>query len=669
MYGILVHFPSDSEFSTYTASPYKDCSRPKQRRAHSRAQICRLNHWSTALLIMLSCCLLLAVAGCGMHLANGGDTGTLVASPDTITFGAVSIGQTASTTVSLLNGSLAPVEITQLSLTGQSFSVVGPSSLPVTIAAGGTYNLSVQFDPTVTGAATGQLTITSNSSTNATAVIGLSGTGTAAPAGTAALSALSCSNSSMTGSGTDACTVTLNVAAASSGLVVSLASSSTAVTVPATVTVPANATSATFTATVSSVATAQAVTLTASAGSVSETFALQLNAVVPTLSVSATSVAFGSVAVNTAATQSVTLTSTGTTAVTVNSATLTGTDFTVSGATFPATLTPGQAATLSVQFDPTAAGAATGRLTIISNSSTNGTAVIGLSGTGTVAPAALRALSCGSGTMTGSGTDACTVTLSAIAPSGGLSVSVSSSNAAVTVPATVRVPANATSATFTATVSSVAVAQTATLTASAAGVSETFALQLNAAVPTLSINTTSVGFGNVVVNTPATQSLTLTSTGTAAVTVNSAVLTGTGFTFSGPNFPVTLTPGQTVTLGVQFDPTAAGAATGQLTITSNSSTNGTAVIALTGTGTAASYAVDLSWDAPSSSTDPVVGYNVYRSPSGSSTYQLLNSSVDTQTTYVDSRVQSGLSYDYIVESVDASGNESVPTSPIVVTIP
>jgi fibronectin type 3 domain-containing protein len=138
---------------------------------------------------------------------------------------------------------------------------------------------------------------------------------------------------------------------------------------------------------------------------------------------------------------------------------------------------------------------------------------------------------------------------------------------------------------------------------------------------------------------------------------------------SGATFPVTLTPGQTVTLGVQFDPTAADAATGQLTITSNSSTNGTAVIALTGTGTVASFAVDLSWDAPSSSTDPVVGYNVYRSPSGSSTYQLLNSSVDTQTTYVDSRVQSGLSYDYIVESVDGSGNESVPTSPIVVTIP
>jgi hypothetical protein len=46
-------------------------------------------------------------------------------------------------------------------------------------------------------------------------------------------------------------------------------------------------------------------------------------------------------------------------------------------------LNPGQAATLSVEFDPTAAGAATGQLTITSNSSANGTAVISLSGTGT----------------------------------------------------------------------------------------------------------------------------------------------------------------------------------------------------------------------------------------------------------------------------------------------
>jgi hypothetical protein len=87
------------------------------------------------------------------------------------------------------------------------------------------------------------------------------------------------------------------------------------------------------------------------------------------------------------------------------------------------------------------------------------------------------------------------------------------------------------------------------------------------------------------------------------------------------------------------------------------------------TATSNSYAVDMTWDAPVDSEDPVAGYNVYRSPSGSSTYQLLNSLVDTQTAYVDSTVQNGLSYDYIVESVDASGNESVPTVSIAVTIP
>jgi hypothetical protein len=79
--------------------------------------------------------------------------------------------------------------------------------------------------------------------------------------------------------------------------------------------------------------------------------------------------------------------------------------------------------------------------------------------------------------------------------------------------------------------------------------------------------------------------------------------------------------------------------------------------------------VELSWNAPESSAVPVVGYNVYRSTSGSSAYQLLNSSVDAETTYVDSTVQSGQTYDYIVESVDNSGVASAPTSPISVTIP
>jgi hypothetical protein len=167
----------------------------------------------------------------------------------------------------------------------------------------------------------------------------------------------------------------------------------------------------------------------------------------------------------------------------------------------------------------------------------------------------------------------------------------------------------------------------------------------------------------------ATQTVTLTSNGSAAVTVSSASVTGTGFTLAGSTYSATLAPGQTATLGVQFEPTSTGAATGQLTINSNSTTNSTAAIALTGTGTAASYSVDIGWDAPADSTVPIAGYNVYRAVSGSSSYALLNTALDTQTTYVDSAVQTGVSYDYMIESVDTSGVASAPTSPILVAVP
>jgi Abnormal spindle-like microcephaly-assoc'd, ASPM-SPD-2-Hydin len=589
----------------------------------------------------------------------------LVVSAASLAFGNVTLNTASTLPVTLTSTGTAPVTINSGTLSGTGFTMSG-ATFPVTLNPTQSVTLNVQFDPATAGAVTGQVTIQSNSSTNGTAVISLTGTGTA---GSGALSGLSCSSGSMTGSGSDTCTVTLSAAAGSGGLSVGLTSSNAAVTVPATVVIPANATTAGFTATVSSVTTEQAVTLTASAGSVSKTFTLQLNAAVPNLTVSSTSLAFGNVTLNTASTLPVTLTSTGTAPVTVNSGALSGTGFTMPGATFPVTLNPTQSATLNVRFDPTAAGAVTGQLTIQSNSSTNGTTVIGLSGTGTAVSGTLSSVSCSSASLTGAGSDSCTVTLSSAAGSGGVSVGLSSSSTAVTVPATVVVPGNATSAGFTATVTSVTTAQSVTLTASTGGVSKTFALQLNAAAPTLTISPASLAFGNVTVNTPTTLPVTLSSTGSAPVTINSATLSGTGFTMSGATFPVTLNPGLAITLEVQFDPTATGAVTGQLVIQSNSSTNGTVTIGLSGTGENASHQVTLTWDAPGSSTDPVAGYNVYRSTGGSSAYNLLNSSVDAQATYVDTNVQSGATYDYIVKSVDASGVESIASNEATATIP
>jgi hypothetical protein len=239
------------------------------------------------------------------------------------------------------------------------------------------------------------------------------------------------------------------------------------------------------------------------------------------------------------------------------------------------------------------------------------------------------------------------------------------------VPASVTVASGSASVGFSATIAAVSSAQTATITATAGTVSKTFAIQLAAAVPTLTINAASIAFGDVTLNTPATQSLTLTSSGTAPVLVSSITISGAGFSLGSSTLPLTLNPKQTSTLSVQFDPTTAKTDTGTLTITSNSSSKPTATVALTGIGEAATaYSVDLTWAAPSSSPDPVAKYNIYRTPSGSSSYQLMGTVSNTQLAYTDSSsVDSGQTYDYIVESVDSSGNESVPSNMASVTIP
>jgi hypothetical protein len=137
---------------------------------------------------------------------------------------------------------------------------------------------------------------------------------------------------------------------------------------------------------------------------------------------------------------------------------------------------------------------------------------------------------------------------------------------------------------------------------------------------------------------------------------------------SGVSFPMSLNPGQSTTLNLQFDPTVAGAATGAVTFGSNCSM-GAMAVSLSGTGMApATYEVELTWDAPASSSDPVAGYHIYRE-TGSGSYALLNSSVNTPTTYTDTTVQAGATYNYEVKSVDASGVESTPSNVYTATIP
>ena len=345
----------------------------------------------------------------------------------------------------------------------------------------------------------------------------------------------------------------------------------------------------------------------------------------------------------------------------------------MTGASFPLTLKPGQTATLTLSFEPTATGAVTGAVALTTNT-TAGSATITLSGTGSQsgtggsAQGTLRAVSCSSASMTGAGTDACAVTLTNSAGAGGLAVSLSSSNAAVSVPTSVTVPAGASSAAFTATVSATTTAQTATLTATVAGITKTYAIALGAAAPGLTLSSSSIAFGDVTLKSPSTQSVVLTSSGTAPLTISAGSVTGTGFGMTGTSFPVTLNPGSSVTLEVAFDPTASGSASGAVTLKTNT-TAGSATISLSGTGQSVSYTVNLSWNAPSSSTVSIVGYNIYRETSGGSSYQRLNSTVDPETAYTDSTVADGTTYSYYVESVDSSGNVSAPSTPFTIAVP
>jgi fibronectin type 3 domain-containing protein len=164
-----------------------------------------------------------------------------------------------------------------------------------------------------------------------------------------------------------------------------------------------------------------------------------------------------------------------------------------------------------------------------------------------------------------------------------------------------------------------------------------------------------LSFGNVTTGNSAQQSLTITNTGNANVTISQINISGTGYTLSDGGTPVTLTPNQTMTITVQFSPTAAGTDSGSVTIVSNA-TGSPASITLSGTGVApVTHSVALNWTA---STSTVSGYNVYRSTTSGNGYTKVNPGLVGGVSYSDTTVVNGTTYYYVTTAVDGSGNES-----------
>jgi hypothetical protein len=177
-------------------------------------------------------------------------------------------------------------------------------------------------------------------------------------------------------------------------------------------------------------------------------------------------------------------------------------------------------------------------------------------------------------------------------------------------------------------------------------------LTVNSATPatgTLTVNPTSVSFGNVNIGTNGSQTVTLTNSGSGSVAISN-VSTTSGVGVSGASTGMVLTGGQSVTLGLTFAVSGAGSVTGGVTVSSNAS-NSSLTIPLSANGVNPS--VSLSWSADSSATG---GYNVYSSTVSGGPYNKLTSTPITAPAYTDGTVQAGLTYYYVVTAIDATTN-------------
>ena len=109
---------------------------------------------------------------------------------------------------------------------------------------------------------------------------------------------------------------------------------------------------------------------------------------VPGIQVSSSPINFGNDAIGSISSQALILTNTGTATLTITQVTETGAAFSVSGFSLPLNVNVGQHTTITVAFQPTAVGAVSGNVSIVSNAPSSPTAV-GLTGTGIAATLSL----------------------------------------------------------------------------------------------------------------------------------------------------------------------------------------------------------------------------------------------------------------------------------------
>jgi hypothetical protein len=105
-------------------------------------------------------------------------------------------------------------------------------------------------------------------------------------------------------------------------------------------------------------------------------------------------------------------------------------------------------------------------------------------------------------------------------------------------------------------------------------------LTVSSATVQLTANPSSLSFGNTTMGTSNSLSVALTNSGNSTISISNTSISGAGFTASGASGSI-LSPGQSASLNVTFDPSATGAVSAGVSVTSNAAT---AKINLSGTG-------------------------------------------------------------------------------------
>ncbi len=325
----------------------------------------------------------------------------------------------------------------------------------------------------------------------------------------------------------------------------------------------------------------------------------------PVLSLSSTSLQFGSVTTGTtSAAQSITATNTGNAVLNVSSIIVTG-----SGAAYfnntsncGSTLPAGASCTVAVTFTPTIAGALTANVSIADNAA-NTPQTVSLSGTGvapgtpalTLSSSSLTFASTALGssaaaqtvTLTNSGTAALAISSIALGGSGASSFTLTSTcGNSVAVAATCTLSIGFAPASLGALTASVVV------TDNAAGSPQTIALSGTGAAAPAAVLTLSTGGltfpATAQGSTAPVQAVTLTNTGNASLTIAGISLTGT----NASSYSQTSTCGSTLAASAScaimtsFTPASTGTLTASIVVTP-SGNFAPQSISLTGTGTAA----------------------------------------------------------------------------------